>query len=217
MNEIIFNVLKENSSLLGLILGLFIITALGPILVYWFKRKIDSLFKPKPIPKKEININHCIETQLSLIYKELECDRVWVSQFHNGGCLYPTGKSIQKFSIFFEKSNPEYESLAHTIKDYPISLFPKILCDLYRDGEILMYKVDFNKNDDLNNSIQMLSPQKDTKSIYLFAIENLSGDFMGMLGVEYIEEPYTLDKEDFSFLKIKLGVIGSLMTKLLEN
>ena len=37
------------------------------------------------------------------IREEFKSDRVWISQFHNGGNFYPnTGKSIQKFSIFYE-------------------------------------------------------------------------------------------------------------------
>jgi hypothetical protein len=32
-----------------------------------------------------------VDTQLEIIMNELECDRVWIAQFHNGGHFYPTG------------------------------------------------------------------------------------------------------------------------------
>ena len=47
-----------------------------------------------------------VDDQLEQIKDELDACRVWISQFHNGGNFYPTGKSIQKFSIFHEMYTP---------------------------------------------------------------------------------------------------------------
>ena len=86
-----------------------ITSVLGPILMEWAKAK----FKKKsadPMPDA-IKYNEQIEHQLDIILDELECDQIFIAQFHNGGHFYPTGKSIQKFSIFYEVLNPNIESV----------------------------------------------------------------------------------------------------------
>ena len=58
--------------------------------------------------------------------EELKCDRICISQFHNGGHFYPTGKSIKKFSIFYERTSEKASSIKDTFQNIPVSLFPKI-------------------------------------------------------------------------------------------
>ena len=71
-----------------------LITAVfGPILVEWIKNLLKS--KPEKTPIQEaVELNEIVDTQLDNIMDELDCDRVWIAQFHNGGHFYPTGKSI---------------------------------------------------------------------------------------------------------------------------
>ena len=80
-----------------------LITAvIGPLIVAWVQLKLAT--KPKISPVKEaIDLNELVDHQLDMLMDELECSRIWIGQFHNGGHFYPTGKSIQKFSIFYEK------------------------------------------------------------------------------------------------------------------
>ncbi len=67
---------------------------------------------------------------------ELKCDRVWVAQFHNGGNFYPTGKSIQKFSICYELVTIETSRIQQTFQNIQVSLFLKILNKLHKDDEL---------------------------------------------------------------------------------
>jgi hypothetical protein len=68
-----------------------LITAVfGPIIVTWVKSKIEA--KPINTPMHDaLESSTQIDTQLEMIMKELECDRIWIAQFHNGGYFYPTG------------------------------------------------------------------------------------------------------------------------------
>jgi hypothetical protein len=43
-----------------------------------------------------------VDTQLEIIMNELECDRVWIAQFHNGGYFYPTGRQFRNFLYFMK-------------------------------------------------------------------------------------------------------------------
>ena len=97
------------NSTLYIVLTIFValITAiLGPIIVTWVKIKLEKKSTQTPM-SDALETSTLVDTQLEIIMNELECDRVWIAQFHNGGYFYPTGRSIQKFSIFYEKCTPD--------------------------------------------------------------------------------------------------------------
>jgi hypothetical protein len=84
-----------------------LITAVfGPILVSWARLKMEKKDKVTPM-REALDASTLVDSQLEVILNELDCDRVWLQQFHNGGHFYPTGKSIQKFSIFYWKIFPK--------------------------------------------------------------------------------------------------------------
>ena len=85
-----------------------------------------------------IQHNEIIEQQLDTILQELDCDQVYIAQFHNGGHFYPTGKSIQKFSVFYEITTPDTNSLKTAFQNIPVSLFSKQFAVLYEKGEIVV-------------------------------------------------------------------------------
>ena len=83
-----------------------LITAVfGPVAVAWAQSKFSKSSKETTI-SEAINMNVMVDSQLEDMMEELKCDRLWIAQFHNGGHFYPTGKSIQKFSMFYEKITP---------------------------------------------------------------------------------------------------------------
>ena len=84
-----------------------LITAvIGPAVLEWVKTKLKKEEPKTSSVKEAIDLNELVDKQLDQIQEEIECDRIWIGQFHNGGHFYPTGKSIQKFSIFYEKLTP---------------------------------------------------------------------------------------------------------------
>jgi len=211
-----------------------LITALSAIIVAliayiihpWVLSKLKKDINEEGIlPNTEIGraIDHSVHTEglIKKVLEELKCDRIWIAQFHNGGHYYPSHKSIQKFSIFHEYVNPEVGYIGDKIKDIPISLFPKFLCQLYRDGEILIPDTNIINGDDecgegYWGTLSFLTGEED-KSFYMFLIEDLSGDFIGILGIEYIKEKYTLSEGDLDYINSRLGALGSLMTRFLNR
>ena len=81
--------------------------------------------KTRDIVKENISSVSLISNELEEIRDEFKADRVWIAQFHNGGNFYPTGKSIQKFSIFYEVTKAGVSSVSHTFNNIPCSLYPK--------------------------------------------------------------------------------------------
>ena len=93
--------------------------------------------------------------------EELECDRIFVAQFHNGGHFYPTGRSIQKFSVFYEITSPEIPPFQTTFQNIPVSLFPKALSKVYKEGELSVFD---SSLEDECYGLESLTTQFGTKS-----------------------------------------------------
>ena len=189
-----------------------LITAvIGPVIVEWVRVKLKKQeVKESPV-KEAIDLNELVDGQLEQLMDELECDRIWIGQFHNGGHFYPTGKSIQKFSIFYEKLSPEISAIQHIFQQIPVSLFPKALAKLYKDGELGIV----NYNTDDNYDLSMFSKDYGTKSFYMIAIDDLDGHFIGVMGIAFNGKEHKLSKDEWIFIRQKVGAIGSLLTDYL--
>ena len=190
----------------------FITAVVGPVLVEWIKAKLKS--KPTKTPIQEaVELNELVDIQLDTIMDELECNRIWIAQFHNGGHFYPTGKSIQKFSFFYEKVTPNTVSTQHTFQNIPVSLFPKALGKLYKDGELsILSYTNGNETYDLDT----FSIEYDTKSFYAVGLYSLDNHLIGIMGISFTENEYKMTKENWIFLRQKIGVIGTLLTDYLK-
>ena len=188
-----------------------LITAVfGPIAVAWAKNKFTSKSSTCALDDA-ISLNTLVDEQLESMMVEMEADRIWVSQFHNGGHFYPTGKSIQKFSIFYEKTTPGTLPSQHTFQNIPCSLFAKSLAELNKEGEIAV--PNFNNYNTFD--LQGVAEQHGTKSFYLISLEDLNGKFTGTLAISYNEE-YKFDKDDWIYIRQKAGVIGTLLDNYLN-
>ena len=95
----------------------------GPIAVHWVKEKLDK--SKKDILRESITNNSLVTNKVEEIKDSTGADRVWIVQFHNGGTFYPTGKSIQKFSMFYESVSQGTNSIQLNFQNIPISLFSK--------------------------------------------------------------------------------------------
>lgn len=191
----------------------FITAVIGPVIVEWAK----SLFAKKRIDPLEeaLEINAEIDHQLELIQEELKCDRIWVSQFHNGGHFYPTGKSIQKFSIFYEHVSPGTPTIKEIFSNIPASLFTKPLSKLYTDGEIIIPTYESSNVDTFG--LENFNGAHDKKSSYIFALSNLDDQFLGTLGIEFCKEETHLNEEELMYIRSKVAAIGTVLNTYLHN
>lgn len=187
-----------------------ITSVLGPVLLEWAKAK----FKKKstdPMPDA-IKYNEQIEHQLDVILDELGCDQIFIAQFHNGGHFYPTGKSIQKFSIFYEVLNPNIESVKNVYQNIPVSLFNKPLSELYENGEVIVEDAENNPSYLLN-----MTTGGKCKSIYLLSLTDLDGRIIGVMGIHYIEKKHKMVKDEWIFIRQKVGAIGNMISNYLHS
>lgn len=197
--------------MLTTILVALITAVIGPAVVEWVKAKLKKEENKESSVKEAIDLNTLVDNQLDHLMDELGCDRIWIGQFHNGGHFYPTGKSIQKFSIFYEKLTPSTSAIQHIFQQIPVSLFPKALSKLYKDGELAVV----NYNTDETYDLSMFSKDYGTKSFYMLAIDDLDEHFIGVMGIAFNDKEHKLSKEEWIFIRQKVGAIGSLLTDYL--
>lgn len=200
---------------LELAILLSIITALlGPVLVTRYRFYLESKKIKKDPLVTSIKASMLVESQLEEIKDELKSCRVWVSQFHNGGNFYPTGKSIQKFSIFYENIKPGAVSIGDIYKNIPVSLFTKSFMHMYENKEILVPSYDTGDKFGLSS----FAEGTNSKSSYMFALFSLEEEFIGTLGIEYCNRKKSLNEEQLDYLRDKSITIGTLLsTYLYEN
>ena len=201
----------ENLTMLTTIFVALITAVIGPAVLEWVRAKLKKEEKSSPV-KEAIDVNAMVDNQLDKLIEELECDRIWIGQFHNGGHFYPTGKSIQKFSIFYEKLTPTTSAIQHIFQQIPVSLFPKALSKLYKDGELAVVNYEKDETYDLN----IFSRDYGTKSFYMIAIDDLNGHFIGLMGIAFNDKEHKLSREEWIFIRQKVGAIGSLLTDYLK-
>jgi len=189
-----------------------LITAvIGPAIMEWVKAKLAKKEEKVSTVKEAIDLNELVDSQLDQLMEEIGSDRIWIGQFHNGGHFYPTGKSIQKFSIFYEKLTPNTSAIQHIFQQIPVSLFPKALSKLYKDGELAVPSYQTSETFDLD----IFAKDYGTKSFYMIAIDDLDGHFIGVMGIAFNDKEHKLSKEEWIFIRQKVGAIGSLLTDYL--
>ncbi len=192
------------------ILVALITAIIGPIIVNWTRLKMEKKADKTPM-REALDASSIIDTQLENILSELECDRVWIAQFHNGGHFYPTGKSIQKFSIFYEKSTPNLPPLLHTFQNIPVSLFPRVLSKVYQDQEIA---VDDVSTADDTYGLEYMTTQFGTKSMCAVGLYSLDNHLIGVLNISY-KESHRITRDEWILIRQKAGAIGTLLSEYL--
>ena len=188
-----------------------LITAvIGPVVVNWLKLKMEKKDPSTPM-RDALETSTLIDNQLEQVMEELECDRIWIAQFHNGGHFYPTGRSIQKFSIFYEKCTPDTLNIQQTFQNIPVSLFPRVLSKVYKDNELSIEDVDKEKD---TYGLEYLTTQFNTKSICMVGLHSLDNHLIGVLAISS-QNPHHITKDEWIYIRQKVGVIGTLLSEYL--
>ena len=184
---------------------------IGPIVVTRYRYYLDNRRKKKDPIGASIKLSNLVDDQLQEVALELDTCRVWVSQFHNGGNFYPTGTSIQKFSIFYEHARAGSISVREIFQNIPISLFAKPMNTIYESGELLI--PDYKK--DNSHGLRTQAEGTAAKSTYMFALYSLTDEFLGTLGVEYCKKKRKLSEEELNICRTSAITIGTLLSTYL--
>jgi len=187
----------------------FITGVLGPVLIMVVKYFIDKKSKKKDMIADACEVSNAVVLKLDEIKEEYSADRVWIAQFHNGGHFYPTGKSIAKFSVFYETVEAGASSIQSNLQNIPVNLFSKSINYLLKDEMIRI--ADFKDETLATYGLKYFAEDNGTKSQYLFSIRSLDGKFIGFMSVDYTKKKTKLTDQDIVDLEIVAGTLGGVL------
>jgi hypothetical protein len=191
----------------------FITGVLGPVLLLFIKNKLDKKTEKPDMVLETLKVSELVMTKLEHIKEEYKSDRVWITQFHNGGNFYPTGKSIAKFSIMYEVVGPGVQSVQSNFRNIPVNLFSRSINNLLENDSIEI--PDYKDETVATYGLKYIAEDTGCKSGYLFAIKTIEGKFIGTLGLDYTKRKTKLDNDSINDLEHQSALIGGvLMTHL---
>lgn len=143
---------------------------------------LNTIIAKKPIVKKCITENTTVSNLLKTILYELNADRVYLCQFHNGGTFY-TGKAQQKFSTTFEVLSKGV-SVGWNEKNVPVSLYN------YALNKCIMNKFNYSNIKEINDLATVSRLQaKGIKSIAWIPIMG-KNDLLMFVGIDWVKEKH---------------------------
>ena len=200
------------------LLGAFLTGVVGPILYLLISKHLQREKDRKRDKVKETIVNTALITdEIEEMREEFESCRVWISQFHNGGNFYPTGKSIQKFSIFYEVTKTGISSVSHTFNNIPTSLYPHAFNHMLNDEQKGIFINDFKDPKVATYGLKGAADSVGTKSSYVIPLFTLDEKFIGCLGMDYVSRKKKLTKDQWEHLQIKAGRISGYLSSHLSK
>ena len=185
----------------------------GPIVVHYVQVMLEK--RKKNILTASIEINQLIDTKLDEVKRALNADRIWLIQFHNGGNFYPTGKSIQKFSIVYELVSTSIVPCQSQFQNIPVSLFSRAMNHLHKGKTITI--PDTSVADRQFEGFTSVVPSASVKSTYLFPLFNIKNEFIGIVGVDYVEKKKDLAEAALVNMELEISTIGGVLNNYLSS
>lgn len=199
----------------SMIVVAFITGVLGPVAVLFIKHILDKRKKKPDMVMDTLRVSELINQKIDHIKEEFKADRVWISQFHNGGNFYPTGKSMAKFSIMYESVGANTNSVQSNFKNIPVQLFSRAINELYLNDIIEIN--DFKDETIATFGMKYIAEETGCKSAYLFAIKTIEDRFIGVLSIEYTKRKTSLDMEAINHLQVHASSIGGVLMNYLRQ
>jgi hypothetical protein len=187
----------------------FITGVIGPILIIIIKNRLDRAKVKPDMVADALRIGELVSSRIDHIREDFKADRVWISQFHNGGHFYPTGKSIAKFSVIYETVSANTASIQSNFQNIPVNLFTKSMNRLLEENTIEI--PDYKDETIPTYGLKYIAEESNCKSSYLFAIKTIDDKFIGVLGIDYTKRKTRLDIESINHLAIHASSLGGAL------
>jgi hypothetical protein len=193
----------------------FITGVLGPLSIIFVKNYLDKNKKKPDMVEEALRISELVTHKIDEIRDGVNADRVWVTQFHNGGHFYPTGKSITKFSVIYESVNTGVNSIQNSFQNIPVHLFSKSMNQLVTADTIEI--PDYKDETIATYGLKYVAEENNCKSGYLFAIKTIDDRFIGVLGIDYTKETTKLDDNVINHIMIQSSSLGGVLMNHLQQ
>jgi len=198
----------------GIIIA-FITGVLGPVTLLYLKNVLSKKKEKPDMVRETLRVSELVTHKIEDIKDEFKSDRVWITQFHNGGNFYPTGKSMAKFSIMYETVNPGISSVQSNFHNIPVNLFSKSINELLINDIIEI--PDYKDETIATFGLKYIAEDTGCKSGYLFAIKTIDDKFIGCLGLDYTKRKTKLDEDSIKHLQVYATSLGGVLMTHLEQ
>ena len=199
-------------SIIASIIIAFITSVAGPAIILYIRTKLKS---KSDIVTDTLHVSELINSKIEDIKHEFNADRVWITQFHNGGNFYPTGKSMAKFSVLYETVGVGVTSIQSNFSNIPVTLFSKSINHLLTNDIVEI--ADYSDPNTETYGLEYTADTTGCKSGYLFAIKTIDDKFIGTLGLDYTKAAVKLSEHDINHLHVFATSIGGVLIKHLEK
>lgn len=193
----------------------FVTGVFGPLSIIYIKHILDKRKIKPDMVMDTLRVSELINSKIEHIKEEFDADRVWVSQFHNGGNFYPTGRSMAKFSIMYETVGQYAQSVQTNFKNIPVNLFSKSINELLNNDAIEIS--DYTDEQIPTFGLKYIAEETGCKSSYLFAIKTIEDKFIGVLSVDYTKDKKDLTVEEITHLQVHASSIGGVLMSYLNQ
>jgi hypothetical protein len=187
----------------------FITGVLGPVSLLLIKYYLDKRKVKPDIVKDALQVSELVNSKIDVIRDEFKADRIWITQFHNGGNFYPTGKSMAKFTMMYETVNGSVTSIQNNFQNIPVNLFSKSINQLLEEDTIII--PDFKDETVATYGLKYIADENGCKSGYLFSIKTIDDKFVGVLGVDYVKRKNKLTQEEINHISNYASSIGAYL------
>jgi hypothetical protein len=191
-----------------------LITAVvGPSSVEWVKSRLKKSEKEEDDEIiKEMKVDNNVNEQIEVLLNVLNCDRIWILQFHNGGHYYSSGVSIKKFSIFYEVVAPGIAKIQQQFQNIPSSFFSKSFAAVNEKDQIEIY--DFSNERVQHYGLKDAASQIGCRSLLIQSLKTPTKKFHGVIGVEFVKEKHNFTAEDINHIKAASAYISGLISAI---
>lgn len=187
----------------------FLTGIIGPIILVLIKNYLDKKKTKPDMVKETLRVSELVTDRIDEILHEYKADRVWITQFHNGGNFYPTGKSMAKFSVIYETVNTNVMSIQSNFRNIPVNLFSKSINELLESNKIII--PDYKDETISTYGLKYIAETTDCKSGYLFAIKSIDDKFIGTLGLDYTKQKMNLSQQSINEIEKHSSVLGGVL------
>lgn len=192
----------------------FLTGVVGPSALVFIRHYLNG--KNTEREKRKKDFIHTIETQkivndtLNELQNKYNLDRVWLSQFHNGGNYYPGNKGMKKMSVSFESTAPGISTDIMKMQNLPVSFFSSLLQKLSEGHESLVINVDTEED----YALQSFWGGRGINSVYLFPVICIQGGFIGILGVDFVKREGILSTTAHDQIKTTAHLLSGYVASL---
>lgn len=185
-----------------------IITLASTLAGFWVKKHIQKKSASREL-EEATHKNENILRLLKTLLEEVQCDRAYIFEFHNG-TYFSSGLPIQKFTCSYEVVDEGISSECSNPGEYRVSNFNSYIKKIITERDVCIPNV----NDIVEHPLlKGLLEEKGVKSLYNIPIRDISGKTIGFIGVDFVKNQINLDEVKINFIRSCAKLVTGYIAK----